>query len=322
MITSPSRRNSAYLIEGREDWPSSLLIHSGFFANTTVLRSRIYACKRHGAPLSEADLGRLRWCPDLAASLLVEGILDQEETANLLGHHHVFIFRTLLARYDDLHSRLVPHLYADPESIERLIIYLDRERGQSPAEAAALRARLDDDPARRLEVEPDAGVRASLLARYRKALPDRRRQSPAWAWFALLTEGPESIDENALRLLSLSNEHGYLAARELHERKALSDVVERLVDSLKEPRWIYHALRDELSTRPDRGEAALQTHPAWYIHYLVRGRLDPTRARNLSERLVEDLVRKPAPDPLENDVRTWHHANLFKHLLVKSLAVE
>lgn len=220
-------------------------------------------------PLADMDLRQLANFSSSAAEFLVAGSLNPREVEVLL-ENPLHRFEILLEAYDDLAARHESVLWSDPESVERLVVYL-RKRGRPGqlTEAEYLQIlRCDPDRYLRLVDNPSDEDRDALL---RETL-EKRHSTPEHAYFYLKVNGISSFDAPIAKALGKSEYHSYLAAVHLRELGASSQQYAGLVSDLHSPRWIFHALRDGVLAESDRAIDRLVASPAWAVEWLVSSR--------------------------------------------------
>jgi hypothetical protein len=297
--------SSSYLAHGVEDWPTALFFHDGAATRDKIVRASVINKKRFRAQLDESDIENLSWRPHQVAELMHHGRLTPSELNALLGRSFPLLFRVLLQRYESFAPDLEKRLYSDLESVERLVSFLHREGKRGLMDEPFYAALLEGDPNRSLRIINDPDTRAFRRDMLMSSAEAMRCTSAAWAFFYLRANVIDTLPAELVPVLQKSEEYSYFAARLLRDRHAISADYAVLLQNLKEPRWIYHALRDGLGGDTVDLVERLLGAPAWLVQYLARSRMDIGQKEEMYQRAIVHLSSLGKSHPLASDMHLW-----------------
>ncbi len=309
------KKNSSYLSFGLEDWPFALFAHAGAGMRDQTVLSRVQNKKNFHANLDEGDIGSLRWRPHLTADLILHNRLTPSEVNAIFGSNFPLIFRVLMRDYERLAPHLEQLLFSDLESVERLASFfvMERKAGLRPMEFYA--ELLEADPNRALNVIPEENTRAFKRDMLASSAPSMCCTSPGWAFFYLRSRRDESIAAEVKDVLLKSDEYSYYAARLMRDRHVVSANYADLLQNLKDPRWIYHTLRDGLGGDTEALLQSLFDHPAWLVQYLHSARMGIEQKEEIYTRAVAHLAKSGAHVALQNDLHVWFQMSAVNEVL-------
>ena len=307
--------NLSYLPFGLEDWPTALFSNAGARTRDSLVHAAVINKKRFNAQLDESNFANLCWRPHVVADLIANQKLTPSEQNKLLGSSLPLLFRVMLQNYPLFSEQFEDRLYADLESVERLVTYLQVERKKGRKPMSFYSGLLDADPNRALRIIEDETERAFKRDMLADSAMSMRCTSAAWAFFYLRAHPGESIPAEILPVLAQSEEYSYLAAKLMSSRAVVSAEYAGLLKNLKSPRWIYHALRDGLGVDTEAMIAILLNHPAWLIQYLTKAQMGIEQKEEIYALAVEAISKDGDNHPCEQDLHLWFQSQSTHEVL-------
>jgi hypothetical protein len=292
-----------------EDLPTAIFFNpaSAQREQGVAFQLRLAASSRTFA--TEELLEELSLRPHMMADIFRQKTLQPHERALLAAKNPAMTLRAMLHFYDDLAPELEQEIMNDLESVERLVSYFDlrKRSGMHPREYYL--SKLEEDPNRYLRVcDNDDFVPIEELKFKLAVMADKaeanRFSSPAWAFFYLRCSMPSTIEPALIAALRPSEAYCYLTARLCDQASIPSHEWAPLTWNLKEPRWIYHALRDGLATEPETAINTLMSSPPWLVQYMSRARLSYDESKQLFLECQEQNISRGSTAFL-TDMEIW-----------------
>ena len=257
------------------DLPRAMFFHNYAVQHERSLGERFLIEMQKHKKVPPALLEVMSLIPSLVAEIYETSTPQEfpEEVFTALLEQPTVRFAILLEGWETFGGELETLLYPNPECVERLVNYL-RETGLSgKLQLKDYLPFLRGEPNRWARVArmvaPDR--REAELMNLREEALLRQADSAPHAYFVLAATKSTEVPAVSFDVLKADEEYAYMTSLLLRARKAAPEAWEPLLRDVTSCRWVYHILRDNLSSERAVFEERLATNPAWLVEYFNTG---------------------------------------------------